>query len=304
MSIRRSRTRTTAATFGALLALAAAGLTGCSGDEPSNDQRNDPAAAPARSTPADDKPISGLFPVNGHRLFLNCSAGRSPAVVFVADLARTGDDGDLLAARLPDDRRFCRYDRASLGVSTAATPAGGGGSLRTTGGDAVSDLHQLLNVAGVRTPVVLVGAGFGGLLATLHAAEHPEDVAGLVLADPVLPSEWDLLTFLPAKDAGGFKRAWESNSELLAVERTLEQARTRADRLPDVPLVLIDARHERTPSSWDWPAIEAAHAKQVAAFVRPFTHRTVIKSDAPPPLENEAPEKVVSQVNAVLAAVG
>ena len=285
-------------TFGALIALAA-GLSGCSGDEPSRAAK---ATPPARSTPAEGAAISGLFSVNEHKLFLNCSAGTSPAVVFVADLTRTGDDGDLLAARLPDDRRFCRYDRAALGVSTAASSADLG--TPTTGADAVSDLHELLRVAGVPRPVVLVGAGYGGLVATMHAATHPDDVAGLVLAGPLLPDEWDLLDHVPAKDARAVEQAWEGNSEHVAVRRTLAQAKALAVTVPDVPMVLIDAHYEESPAGWDWKAIRAAHSRQLRAFAGAFPDHQVIRSDSEAPLENEAPEEVVAQVKTVLAELG
>ena len=47
-------------------------------------------------------------------------------------------------------------------------------------------LHRFLREV-VGTPAILVGNSMGGLLSTLEAAEHPRDVAGLVLLDPALP---------------------------------------------------------------------------------------------------------------------
>ena len=40
-------------------------------------------------------------------------------------------------------------------------------------------------------PVHLVGHSFGGLTMPLFAACFPDEVAGVVLIDPVAPSEWD-----------------------------------------------------------------------------------------------------------------
>jgi pimeloyl-ACP methyl ester carboxylesterase len=52
----------------------------------------------------------------------------------------------------------------------------------------------VLDRAGVHEPVILVGHSFGGLLARHFVARYPERVAGLVLADPLLPCEWHPMT--------------------------------------------------------------------------------------------------------------
>lgn len=49
----------------------------------------------------------------------------------------------------------------------------------------------MLQRAGVPPPYVLVGHSFGGLTMPLFAASFPEEVAGMVLVDPVPPSEWN-----------------------------------------------------------------------------------------------------------------
>lgn len=45
------------------------------------------------------------------------------------------------------------------------------------------DLHQLLDALGVTAPLVLVGHSWGGALIRRYAADHPDDVAGMVLVD-------------------------------------------------------------------------------------------------------------------------
>jgi pimeloyl-ACP methyl ester carboxylesterase len=88
--------------------------------------------------------------------------------------------------------RFARahaYDRAWLGWSDPA------GSPRTTL-NVVDELHALLEAARIPTPRILVGHSYGGMLVHAYAAKYPEQVAGLVLVDPLSPSEW--LSISPA----------------------------------------------------------------------------------------------------------
>ena len=40
------------------------------------------------------------------------------------------------------------------------------------------DLHELLEVAGVDSPYVLLGASFGGVLADVYASTYPLEVVG------------------------------------------------------------------------------------------------------------------------------
>ena len=79
--------------------------------------------------------------------------------------------------------RACTYDRAWLGWSEPAN------SPRTTS-IIVRELHALLSAANVPAPYILVGHSFGGLLVRAYAAQYPEQLAGLVLLDPLSPGEW------------------------------------------------------------------------------------------------------------------
>ena len=52
------------------------------------------------------------------------------------------------------------------------------------------DVHTLLTNAGIPGPYVLVGHSFGGLYTRLYAAQHPDEVAGMVLLDASHPDQW------------------------------------------------------------------------------------------------------------------
>jgi pimeloyl-ACP methyl ester carboxylesterase len=55
----------------------------------------------------------------------------------------------------------------------------------------VDELHTMLERAAIPPPYVLVGHSFGGLTMPLFAARYPQETAGMVLVDPVVPAEWD-----------------------------------------------------------------------------------------------------------------
>jgi len=76
------------------------------------------------------------------------------------------------------------YDRAGLGWSDL-------GPMPRTADRIVDELHRLLQQAAIPPPYVLVGHSFGGLTMPLFAARFPLEVAGMVLVDPVAPSEWN-----------------------------------------------------------------------------------------------------------------
>lgn len=75
------------------------------------------------------------------------------------------------------------YDRAGLGWSTEWS------SSRTVY-EIVDDLARLLELADVRSPCILVGHSFGGLIIRAFAHAYPHRVGGLVFVDPVSLRTW------------------------------------------------------------------------------------------------------------------
>jgi pimeloyl-ACP methyl ester carboxylesterase len=75
------------------------------------------------------------------------------------------------------------YDRASLGWSSPCRTA------RTPGNIAL-ELHRMLEASGCHGPYVLVGHSFGGLVMRRYALLFPQEVAGIVLVDPMRCEEW------------------------------------------------------------------------------------------------------------------
>jgi pimeloyl-ACP methyl ester carboxylesterase len=149
-----------------------------------------------------------------------------------------------LARQVGAETRACVYDRAGLGLSDRrnGTP---------DGLDVDEDLTALLAAAKVPAPYVLVGHAHGGLLALLHAGEHPGDVRGLVLLDAVHPDgDAAIGGLIPARDRRRLE-AEGQRAEPLDLDRASAQLRSRLDDLPDVPATVITAtRFDDLPAHW------------------------------------------------------
>ena len=76
----------------------------------------------------------------------------------------------------------CVYDRVGTGRASKPSPA-------VAAADHVRQLHEMLELAEVPRPVILVGHSYGGLVALMATVTYPEDVAGLVLVDSSHPHQ-------------------------------------------------------------------------------------------------------------------
>ena len=104
-------------------------------------------------------------------------------MILEAGIGASSLNWTIIQAALSKFSRVCSYDRAWLGWSDPAV------SPRTLS-NASQELRALLNASQIPPPFVLVGHSFGGLLVRFYAARYPDQVAGLVLLDPLAASEW------------------------------------------------------------------------------------------------------------------
>jgi pimeloyl-ACP methyl ester carboxylesterase len=111
------------------------------------------------------------------RMHLYCEGEGEPTVVFEAPLISSGLMWRHIQAEVARTTRACIYDRAGIGWSEASPRP-------RTAGAMVTELHDLLQQAGVSGPYILVSYSSGGLISRLYAHTYPEEVAGMVLADP------------------------------------------------------------------------------------------------------------------------
>jgi pimeloyl-ACP methyl ester carboxylesterase len=129
-------------------------------------------------------PPGWLVDIGTHRLHLLESGRGGPTVVLEAGLMSTVLSWSELLHSLAGSFRVVSYDRAGLGWSDI-------GPMPRTANRIVDELHTLLQRAAIPPPYVLVGHSFGGLTMPLFAARFPDEVAGMVLVDPVVPAEWN-----------------------------------------------------------------------------------------------------------------
>lgn len=144
------------------------------------------AAADRRLYP----PPGRMVDVGGHRLHLVERGAGEPAVIFESGISATCLNWTRVRTEVERFTRACTYDRAGLGWSDLAESA-------RIASNILSDLHALLEAARLPKPFILVGHSFGGLLVRAYASRRPDDVAGLVLVDPLSASEW--LNISPAQ---------------------------------------------------------------------------------------------------------
>jgi len=120
----------------------------------------------------------------GRRLNLFCLGAGSPTVLFEAGSGSSSSTWRHVQGTVATYTRACAYDRAAFGFSD---PPG----RVVDAANVVDDLHQLIVAAPLKTPLVLVGHSIGGLYATLFAAEHKDEVAGMVLVDPSFAHQFE-----------------------------------------------------------------------------------------------------------------
>jgi pimeloyl-ACP methyl ester carboxylesterase len=121
-----------------------------------------------------------LYDVGGYSMHLYCTGTGSPTVLLSSGL---GDDFTAWAKVQPVLARWtrvCAYDRAGFGWS-APRPG-------IQDANAISlQLHQLVRVAGIQVPFVLVGHSISGIYLRYYAARYPGTLAGLVFIDGATP---------------------------------------------------------------------------------------------------------------------
>lgn len=100
-----------------------------------------------------------------------------PTLVLEAAFAEGLSTWDSIFEKLTAVAPTVAYSRAGLGGSA-------GDGVTPTPAHVASNLHKLLEVAGIKPPYVMVGHSWGGLLARMFFAKYPSEVRGMVYIDP------------------------------------------------------------------------------------------------------------------------
>jgi pimeloyl-ACP methyl ester carboxylesterase len=121
------------------------------------------------------------------RLHVHDMGEGGPTVILEAGLAATSLNWRVVQRALAESARVVSYDRAGLGWSSPRkAPQSCAGMAK--------DLKAALRAAGIEPPYVMVGHSFGGLIARRFTLDCEEEVAGLVLLDPMPVPDWYPLT--------------------------------------------------------------------------------------------------------------
>ena len=192
----------------------------------------------------------------GFRMHFQESGKGTPSVVLDSALAGTSLSWSAVQEKVSEFARVVSYDRAGFGWSDPSSEPRRVDCL-------VDELRRGLSALAVDPPFVLVGHSYGGFVANVFAARHPEEVAGLVLVDVPHPRKW------VAPDAAERKR----------IERGARIARTAAllAHFGLHRLVFRFAGPGRLESAGDLLAKLPPRQRAVirAFWVRPFTLRAL-----------------------------
>jgi pimeloyl-ACP methyl ester carboxylesterase len=175
-------------------------------------------------TDRDAAELDRVVNVDGDRgLYVRCTGTGSPTVVMEGGDGDTSDSYLFAEPAVAEETRTCVYDRANLGRSD---PAPGPRELP----DLVGDLERLLKAAEIPGPYVLVGTSGGGFITAGFAAEHPDQVAGLVFVDtgaPLANPPREIVEETDPKNPGNVEQR-----DYLQVERDAWAARRRIGNIP------------------------------------------------------------------------
>ncbi len=132
-------------------------------------------------------PMAGTrFDVGGFKMHIDCTGEGSPTVILDSGLGETYLSWLKVQPQVAKFTRVCSYDRAGLGYSESSSQSRTSKVLAT-------ELHALLQAAGIAPPYVLVGHSVGGFNVRLYASLYRSDVAGIVLVDSSHPAQFDRL---------------------------------------------------------------------------------------------------------------
>ena len=133
-------------------------------------------------------PVPGaMYSIGGYQMHIVCTGSGSPTVILEAAASASWMAWRNVQPALSKKTRVCSYDRAGHGWSDVRPGPRDADHIAT-------ELHDLLDSAGVQRPLLLVGHSAGGLYVREFARRYPAEVAGMALLDASSPG---MLSTLP-----------------------------------------------------------------------------------------------------------
>ena len=138
-----------------------------------------------------------IYRVNGHDMHIYCTGEGSPTIVLDAGMGNYSLAWAKVQPELSKTTRVCSYDRAGMGWSTPGPDPRDADNI-------ASELHALLQQAGVSGPIVLMGHSMAGIYVRAYATHYPQDLVGLIFVEGASPLQEDhgsaeLRATLPSK---------------------------------------------------------------------------------------------------------
>lgn len=173
--------------------------------------------------------------VGGYSLHLDCAGTGSPTVILESGLGGSSTQWTRVTDQVSQTTRVCSYDRAGQGWSESTDGPRDGQAI-------AAELVALLDAAGETGPYVVVGHSVGGPYVMTFAAEHPADVAGVVLLDATDPYRVDAsaagmaggangpMALLPSLARMGLAHLYPASSSLPTAAAAANQAYTTSAR--------------------------------------------------------------------------
>jgi len=119
-----------------------------------------------------------MIPTADTQLHAVDTPGGMPPLLFLSGGFGTMQNWDHVIRRLAEKYRAVRFDARARGKS--------GTSADYSVGAAVDDIGRVIDATDIKRPI-LIGWSYGATIAVRYAAQHPEQVGGLVLVDGAYP---------------------------------------------------------------------------------------------------------------------
>src|SRR5690242_21490260 len=130
----------------------------------------------------------------GRMMYIECHGSGSPTVLLISgtdaasDLWHAADQkGPTVYDDIEKTTRVCAYDRPGAPHLDQTLSRSDPVPQPTSPQKGVDDLVALLKAADVPGPYVLAAHSFSGTIARIFAAEHPDEVKGIVFVDVLTP---------------------------------------------------------------------------------------------------------------------
>jgi pimeloyl-ACP methyl ester carboxylesterase len=162
-------------------------------------------------------------------------------------------------------------------------------------------------VADIPTPVVLVAHSYGGLIAVIAAAEHPEDIAGVVFVDASEPRAEEQFDAILTEAQRAHHDAVFENFPYVDWPTSLSDAADALPSFPPLPVTVITAARSFTePCDEQLPCDEMqaiwldVQDQFATSITRDARH---VLADAGHYVHEDNPDLVETEIRALLARI-